>query len=234
MSFHDAYQSRICSRQSVGSPKTNNLGDDDSLARLASHREQDSLSNFDQSIEKDIARQIKEAIELSHKNQATASSHRTGNSESRSLELRFSNDMVPMFLTGDHIKAIGGVPLEVTLVDSHTTQAVKSGPGASGRVEIVVLESQIDGVTGEDVKSNCILVWQMEGSKSNRVDNFFLNLIQGTALLRMVSFARNEKWTKKSKLRLGAKFVDDFNGLQIKEAKTGTFLLKYCRTKGEQ
>lgn len=43
--FHDKFkmshanQSRICTRQIVGSPKTNNFGDDDALMRFAPHRE---------------------------------------------------------------------------------------------------------------------------------------------------------------------------------------------------
>ncbi|CAH1419209.1 unnamed protein product [Lactuca virosa] len=174
---------------------------------------------------------VKEEIELSHKNQDTTSMHREDKSESRSLELRFSNSIIPTLFTGDHIQAIGGVPLEVTLVESRTKEAVKSGPEASGKVEILVLEAEVDGVTGEDVKNNSILVTHMEGSRSSRVENLFLNLIQGTAILPMVSFARNDKWMKNSKLRLGAKFVNNCNGVRVKEAKSGSFLLKDCRTK---
>nr|KAJ0224512.1 hypothetical protein LSAT_V11C100010880 [Lactuca sativa] len=152
-------------------------------------------------------------------------------SESRSLELRFSNSIIPTLFTGDHIQAIGGVPLEVTLVESRTKEAVKSGPEASGKVEILVLEAEVDGVTGEDVKNNSILVRHMEGSRSSRVDNLCLNLIQGAAILPMVSFVRNDKWMKNSKLRLGAKFVNNSNGVRVKEAKSGSFLLKDRRTK---
>lgn len=155
-------------------------------------------------------------------------------SESRSLELRFSNSIIPTLFTGDHIQAIGGVPLEVTLVESRTKEAVKSGPEASGKVEILVLEAEVDGVTGEDVKNNSILVRHMEGSRSSRVDNLCLNLIQGAAILPMVSFVRNDKWMKNSKLRLGAKFVNNSNGVRVKEAKSGSFLLKDRRTKGEK
>ncbi|KAI3737292.1 hypothetical protein L2E82_27289 [Cichorium intybus] len=238
MSLHDAYQSRICSRQSVESSKSNNFGNDNTVMRFSPHTENE-LKEMLSCIPHEMRPKfdnwfrtvVKEEIELSHKNQATTSMHGACESESRSLELKFSNNIVSPLLTGDHIKAIGGVPLEVTLVDSRTKEVVKSGHEASGRVEILVLEAQIDGVTGKDVKSESVLVQQMEGSKSSRVGNLWLKLIQGTAILPMVSFARNEKWTKKTKLRLGAKFVNDFNGLQVKEAKTGPFLLKDRRTK---
>ncbi|KAL7616264.1 calmodulin-binding protein 60 A [Lactuca sativa] len=206
--------------------------------RFAPHRE-DELKKMLSSIPHQLRPQfdqwfriaVKEAIELSHKNQDTTSMQSEDKSESRSLELRFSNSIIPTLFTGDHIQAIGGVPLEVTLVESRTKEAVKSGPEASGKVEILVLEAEVDGVTGEDVKNNSILVRHMEGSRSSRVDNLCLNLIQGAAILPMVSFVRNDKWMKNSKLRLGAKFVNNSNGVRVKEAKSGSFLLKDRRTK---
>lgn len=150
--------------------------------------------------------------------------------ESRSLELRISNIASPLF-TGDPIEGLEGVPVRVVLVDSLTKEEVKSGPEASGRVEITVVEAKVDGKNGNEIKRK--LVQQMEGNRSATVGNICLKLVSGTALLPKVSFVHNSTWMSRSEIRLEARFVDSFYGVQVKEAHTDPFFLMDRRTESE-
>nr|XP_043636886.1 calmodulin-binding protein 60 A-like isoform X3 [Erigeron canadensis] len=150
--------------------------------------------------------------------------HGPANFESRSLKLRISN-VIPEMWTGNLITGIGGTPVTVTLVDSRTNEEVKSGPEASGKVEIVVIGAEADSVTRHDLEK-ILVPPHMEGSKSRCVSKLCLNLIEGSAVLPMVSFLHNKTWRKKSNIRLQARFVEHFSGIEVEEAQTEPFVLK--------
>nr|XP_043636885.1 calmodulin-binding protein 60 F-like isoform X2 [Erigeron canadensis] len=175
----------------------------------------------------DISLQVKEETESLHEDQGSTSMHgptRPANFESRSLKLRISN-VIPEMWTGNLITGIGGTPVTVTLVDSRTNEEVKSGPEASGKVEIVVIGAEADSVTRHDLEK-ILVPPHMEGSKSRCVSKLCLNLIEGSAVLPMVSFLHNKTWRKKSNIRLQARFVEHFSGIEVEEAQTEPFVLK--------
>ncbi|KAI3807056.1 hypothetical protein L1987_22976 [Smallanthus sonchifolius] len=234
MSSRDSNQSSICSSQTLESAITSSFGADDDLeSRFSLHREGElkvMLNHFPHHMRSEFDKWIrilvKEEIELSHKNQAVTITRRSKNFVSRNLELRISKIICPL-CTGDHIKGIGGMPVTVTLIDSHTKEEVKSGPEASGKVEIVVIEAEVeDGRIEFESK----LVCHLEGKKSVHVNSLPLKLLKGTAVFPTVSFARTKRWMKVSKIRLQARFVDNFDGVHVKESQTEPFLLKDRRT----
>ncbi|KAK9073492.1 hypothetical protein SSX86_007816 [Deinandra increscens subsp. villosa] len=202
--------------------------DEDIVTRFSFHREQelkvmlsylphDMRSDFD----KWIRTLVKEEIELSHKNQTITITQTSQNYVSRNLELRISN-IIPQLFTGEPLKGIGGMPVNVTLFDSCTKEKVKLGPEASGKVEVVVIKAEVENGSNE---YECKLVCHGEEKKSVHVNSFSLKLKEGTAGFPKVSFIRNKRWTKIAQLRLQARFVDKFDGVHVKEANTKPFLL---------
>ncbi|KAI3763116.1 hypothetical protein L1987_53566 [Smallanthus sonchifolius] len=234
MSSRDANQSSICSGQTLESAITSSFGaDDDIESRFSLHREDElkvMLNHFPlhmrSEFDKWIRILVKEEIELSHKNQAITIARRSKDLVSRNLELRISNIISPL-RTGDHITGIGGMPVTVILIDSHTKEEVKSGPEASGKVEIAVIEAEVED---RRIEFESKLVCHLEGKKSVHVNSLPLKLLKGTAVFPTVSFARIKRWTKVSKIRLQARFVDNFDGVHVKESQTEPFLLKDRRT----
>lgn len=99
-------------------------------------------------------------------------------------------------------------------------------------MEIVVLEGDFGGTNGDDwtlEEFESKIVKEMHGKKSPLVRNE-LNLKEGIGLVSEVSFTHNASSVKNSKYRLGAKVVDHFDGIKVKEAKTEPFTLKDFRS----
>ncbi|KAH0762618.1 hypothetical protein KY290_018691 [Solanum tuberosum] len=122
----------------------------------------------------------------------------------RILKLKFLTEVSDPVLTGQEIKGEGGNAIELVLVDDNTGEIVESGPEASAKVEIVVLRGEF----GDDDGGN----WTVEEFDSNVV---------------------REREGKKPLLaetmgmfRLGARIVDTFNSIQVKEARTESFTVK--------
>ncbi|XP_076895639.1 calmodulin-binding protein 60 A-like [Bidens hawaiensis] len=159
------------------------------------------------------------------KNQAT---HRSNNSVlRRNLELRISTNISSLW-TGDHIECIGGMPVTVTLVDSQTNEEVNTGPEAFGKVEIVVIKAEAEDGRNE---FECKLVSHNGGKKNVYVTKFPLRLLEGTVDLPKIWFMRERASMNMSNLRLQARFVDNFDGVHVKDAHTEPFLIKDIRDK---
>lgn len=150
-------------------------------------------------------------------------------SDSRSLQLQFSNGISLPVFTGTRIEGEGGSSIEVALVDVLTGQVVSSGPGSSAKVEIVVLEGDFDG----DEEDNWILeeftnnvVREREGKKPLLTGDVILTLIDGKGSVGDVSFTDNSSWTRSRKFRLGARLLDDIGGLRVREARSDPFVVR--------
>ena len=115
------------------------------------------------------------------------------------------------------------------MVDAHTAQLVTSGPESSGKVEIVVLEGDFDGDehenwTTEEFKNN--IVREREGKKPLLTGDAFVNLEDGTGVVGEISFTDNSSWTRSRRFRLGVRFVDNIEGVRVREAKTESFIVR--------
>ncbi|KAM7475559.1 hypothetical protein LguiB_022802 [Lonicera macranthoides] len=152
------------------------------------------------------------------------------NAEQRNLKLQFVNKIPGEIFTGKKIVGEEVPLIKIDLVDS-LGQVVKTGPVASAKVEMVVLEGDFGGTNGDDwtlEEFDSKIVKEMYGRKSLLVGNE-LNLKEGS-LVNEVRFTHNARWVKIHKFRLGAKVVDHFDGIKVKEAKTEPFTLKDYRT----
>ncbi|KAL7161580.1 hypothetical protein ACSBR2_042113 [Camellia fascicularis] len=184
-----------------------------------------------------ISRVVKQEIELAGEKFLASLKQSSGSGihsvESRSFQLKFLNKLSLPVLTGKQIKGEGDIPIGIALFDTITEQLVNSGPEASAKVEIVVVEGDFDG----DTRSNSALedfnnkiVREKEGRKSLLSGNVYLNLKEGIGFVGEISFTHNANWMKRCELRLGAKVVDNFNGTRVREALTESFFVKDRRS----
>ncbi|KAI8018409.1 Calmodulin-binding protein 60 A [Camellia lanceoleosa] len=150
-------------------------------------------------------------------------------SESRSLQLQFVPKISLPLFTGTRIEGEDCKTLTVALVDALTGQFVDFGPEASAKVEIVVLEGDFDGDergnwTLEEFQNN--IVREREGKKRLLTGETMLSLKDGIGFVGEISFTDNSSWTRSRKFSLGARVVDNFDGIRVREAKTESFIIK--------
>ncbi|KAM7479935.1 hypothetical protein LguiA_028148 [Lonicera macranthoides] len=181
----------------------------------------------------DVGVQVKEEVELSLRKYMTSMKWNIGKeiepSESRSLQLQFLNTLALPVFTGTRIEGEECTTLKVALFDAFTGQVVSFGPESSAKVEIVVLEGDFDGDernywTLEEFKNN--IVREREGKKPLLTGELFFDLKEGIGLVGEISFTDNSSWTRSRKFRLGARVVDNCDGVRVKEAKSDSFVVR--------
>ncbi|XP_031277348.1 calmodulin-binding protein 60 A isoform X1 [Pistacia vera] len=179
-----------------------------------------------------IRRVVKEEVELALKKHLMSIKWSSGKEihapESRSLQLKFANNLSLPVFTGARIEGDDST-IKVALVDTLTGQIVSSGPESSAKVEIVVLEGDFDGDeadnwTVEEFKNN--IVREREGKKPLLTGDPFFTLKEGIGLVGEISFTDNSSWTRSRRFRLGARVVDNSDGTRIREAKTESFIVR--------
>lgn len=119
--------------------------------------------------------------------------------------------------------------IHVALVDCQTEKIVRSAPESSAKVEIVVLEGDFDGDeddnwTSEEFKNN--VVREREGKKPLLTGDAVVILKDGVGCVGEISFTDNSSWTRSRRFRLGARMIDNFNGIRVREAKTESFVVR--------
>ncbi|KAI4336098.1 hypothetical protein L6164_014669 [Bauhinia variegata] len=180
-----------------------------------------------------IRKVVKEEVELALKKHLNCMKQSCGmevhTPESRSLQLQFESSISLPVFTGARIDGEDCTNLKIVLVDALTGQVVSSGPESSAKVEIVVLEGDFDSDECdiwklEDFRNN--IVREREGKKPLLTGDVILYLKDGIAIVSEISFTDNSSWTRSRKFRLGARVVDNFDGIRIREAKTDSFIVR--------
>lgn len=179
-----------------------------------------------------IRKVVKEEVELALRKYMTTIKRNCGKDvfacELRSLKLKFLDLISPPVFTGTRIEGEES-SLKVALVDVLTGEVVCSGPESCAKVEIVVLEGDFDGDDGDnwtadEFKNN--IVREREGKKPLLTGDAFLYLKEGIGWVSDISFTDNSSWTRSRKFRLGARLVDSFEGISVREAKTESFIVR--------
>ncbi|KAL3342987.1 hypothetical protein AABB24_026838, partial [Solanum stoloniferum] len=147
----------------------------------------------------------------------------------RILKLKFLMEVSDPVLTGQEIKGEGGNAIELVLVDDNTGEIVESGPEASAKVEIVVLRGEFGDDDGgnwtvEEFDSN--IVREREGKKPLLAETVHVRLNKGIGSVDKIKFSHSKFYMKMGMFRLGARIVDTFNSIQVKEARTESFTVK--------
>lgn len=134
--------------------------------------------------------------------------------ESRSLELKFSNNINGPIFTGIPIGEEGST-LNLHLIDPRTQNIINSGPESSAKVEIVVLEKDFTSCSGD---------------KSLIRGDPHVTLKDGSVSVSHISFKHTRVPMRKRELRLGARAVYPYNGTRITQAVTQPFFVKDRRS----
>ncbi|XP_020537431.1 calmodulin-binding protein 60 A isoform X2 [Jatropha curcas] len=178
-----------------------------------------------------IRRVVKEEVELALKRHLAniKSGKEKDSSQSRSLKLQFSNSLSLPVFTGARIEGEECSPVKVVLIDILSGKIVNAGPESFAKVEIVVLEGDFDSDEGDnwthdEFKNN--IVREREGKKPLLTGDVFVNLNEGIGFMGDISFTDNSSWTRSRRFRLGARVVDNFDGTNVREAKTESFIVR--------
>ncbi|KAJ1439020.1 hypothetical protein SESBI_02796 [Sesbania bispinosa] len=176
--------------------------------------------------------EVKEEVELALKrhlnNMKQTCGKEVNTTESRTLQLQFENNISLPVFTGARIEGEDGSNLRINLVDTLTGKVVSTGPESSARVEIVVLEGDFeeegDIWMPEEFKSN--IVREREGKKPLLTGEVIFYLKDGKGVVGEISYTDNSSWTRSRRFRLGARVLDNFDGIRIREAKTESFIVR--------
>ncbi|KAE9601448.1 putative CALMODULIN-BINDING PROTEIN60 [Lupinus albus] len=181
-----------------------------------------------------VRRVVREEVELALRKHLTSMKQTSGsgreihNAETRSLQLQFENRISLPVFTGSRIDVEDGSNLKVGLVDALTGKVVSSGSESLAKVEIVVLEGDFEDESDhwmpEEFNSN--IVREREGKKALLTGDVILYLKDGTGMVGEISFTDNSSWTRSRRFRLGARVMDNFDGIIIRGAKTESFIVR--------
>ncbi|XP_058227000.1 uncharacterized protein LOC131335587 isoform X2 [Rhododendron vialii] len=155
-------------------------------------------------------------------------------SKSRSLQLQFLHKLSLPVLTGTKIKGEKNTSIGIALYDVFTGQVVNSGPEASTKVEIVVLEKDFNGYEGDSwslEEFNSKIVRERKGGKTLLTGDAYLTLKAGIGFVGDICFRHTKCWMRRNEFRLGARTVDGALGLRVREAKTDSFTVEDRRGK---
>lgn len=136
---------------------------------------------------------------------------------------------LPLF-TGGKVEGEQGAAVHIVLIDGNTGRLVTSGPEASSKLDVVVLEGDFnteddEGWTPEDFESH--VVKEREGKRPLLTGDLQVTLKEGVGTLGDLTFTDNSSWIRSRKFRLGLRVASGFcEGIRIREAKTEAFTVK--------
>lgn len=175
-------------------------------------------------IERAVARLVPAKLRSSTANQIESSD------QSRNLRLKFVNKLNLPIFTGSKVEGEQSCPIQIVLEDASTGKMITTGPEASQKVEIVVLEGDFvptdeEGWTAEEFDSH--VVREREGKRPLLTGDLLISLKDGTGTLGELIFTDNSSWIRSRKFKLGARVVGgSYDGIRIREAKTEGFTVK--------
>ncbi|CAK9874017.1 unnamed protein product [Sphagnum jensenii] len=148
----------------------------------------------------------------------------------RNLQLQFRNKLALPLFTGSKVDGDQGTGIHVALLDADTGQIVSTGPEASAKLDIVVLEGDFatdDEENWSREEFENALVRERDGKRPLLTGELTVVLKNGIATLGDLTFTDNSSWIRSRKFRIGVRVADSVSeGLQIREAVTEAFTVK--------
>ncbi|WOK98295.1 calmodulin-binding protein 60 D [Canna indica] len=197
----------------------------------------DSLQKICSSLEPILRRVVSEEIERALSNLGPArisggrvSPKRIEEPDGRNLHLRFRTMLSLPLFTGGKVEGEHGASILVVLIDANSGQVVSSGPEASAKLDVLVLEGDFnteddENWTEEDFESH--IVKEREGKRPLLTGELQVSLKDGIGTLGEITFTDNSSWIRSRKFRLGLKIAAGYcEGIRIREAKTEAFMVK--------
>ncbi|KAH8940685.1 hypothetical protein BDL97_15G102300 [Sphagnum fallax] len=148
----------------------------------------------------------------------------------RNLRLQFRNKLALPLFTGSKVDGEQGSGIHVALLDADTGQIVSSGPEASAKLDIVVLEGDFaadDEENWSQEEFENAVVRERDGKRPLLTGELSVVLKNGVAILGELTFTDNSSWIRSRKFRIGVKVSEGIlDSLQIREAVTEAFTVK--------
>ncbi|XP_026435600.1 calmodulin-binding protein 60 A-like [Papaver somniferum] len=157
-------------------------------------------------------------------------------SRPRGFRLQFVNNLPKLHFTGARVLADGSVPLQVVILDGDLN-VVRTGPLSSLKIEIFALDGDFGTDEQEDWSEKQFdesIKRAREGKRPLVIGEVCVNLVNGSGLLSDITVTDNSSWVRSGKFRLGARVVQPFNTDRIREARTGSFVVRDHRGQGYQ
>lgn len=150
--------------------------------------------------------------------------------DQQNLRLQFRNKLALPLFTGSKVEGEQGSAIHVVLQNANTGHVVTSGPEASAKMDIVVLEGDFTADDEEnwtqDEFENYV-VRERDGKRPLLTGELSVNLKDGVGTLGELTFTDNSSWIRSRKFRLGVRIASgQCEGLRIREAKTEAFTVK--------
>lgn len=150
--------------------------------------------------------------------------------DQQNLRLQFRNKLALPLFTGSKVEGEQGSAIHVVLQNVNTGHVVTTGPEASAKMDIVVLEGDFTADDEEnwtqDEFENYV-VRERDGKRPLLTGELSVNLKDGVGTLGELTFTDNSSWIRSRKFRLGVKIASgQCEGLRIREAKTEAFTVK--------
>ncbi|XP_022755409.1 calmodulin-binding protein 60 B-like isoform X2 [Durio zibethinus] len=161
---------------------------------------------------------------------ARSSPKRIEGPDGRSLRLHFRSRLSLPLFTGGKVEGEQGAAIHIVLVDSNTGHVVTTGPEASVKLDVVVLEGDFNNEDDEDwtqEEFEIHVVKEREGKRPLLTGDLQVTLKEGVGTLGDLTFTDNSSWIRSRKFRLGLKVASGYcEGIRVREAKTEAFTVK--------
>lgn len=196
----------------------------------------DSLQKLCSSLEPVLRRVVSEEVERALAKLGPArlggrsSPKRIEGPDGRNLQLNFRSRLSMPLFTGGKVEGEQGAAIHVVLLDTNTGHVVTSGPEASAKLDVVVLDGEFnkeddDDWTEEEFENH--VVKEREGKRPLLTGELQVSLKEGVGTLGELTFTDNSSWIRSRKFRLGLKVASGYcEGVRIREAKTEAFAVK--------
>ncbi|GMN52122.1 hypothetical protein TIFTF001_021271 [Ficus carica] len=196
----------------------------------------DSLQKLCSSLEPILRRVVSEEVERALAKLGPAmlpgrsSPKRIEGPDGRNLQLHFRSRLSLPLFTGGKVEGEQGAAIHIVLIDGNTGHLATSGPEASAKLDIVVLEGDFnnedeEGWTQEEFEGH--VVKEREGKRPLLTGDLQVTLKEGVGTLGDLTFTDNSSWIRSRKFRLGLKVASGFcEGIRVREAKTEAFTVK--------
>nr|GEY50890.1 calmodulin-binding protein 60 B-like [Tanacetum cinerariifolium] len=196
----------------------------------------DSLQKLCSSLEPILRRVVSEEVERALAKMGPAklngrvSPKRIEGPDGRNLQLHFRSKLSLPLFTGGKVEGERGAAIHIVLIDGNTGHVVTSGPEASVKLDIVVLEGDFnnedeEGWTEEEFETH--MVKERDGKRPLLSGELQVVLKEGVGTLGELTFTDNSSWIRSRKFRLGLKVASGYSeGIRVREAKTDAFTVK--------
>ncbi|KAI5081574.1 hypothetical protein GOP47_0001317 [Adiantum capillus-veneris] len=149
---------------------------------------------------------------------------------STSLRLHFQNKLALPLYTGSRVDGEHGNPIQVTLQDAVTGEAVIMEDESLIKLDIVVLEGDFSNDEEEDwtyEEFENHVVKERDGKRPLLTGDLTISLKEGMGILGELIFTDNSSWIRSRKFKLGVRLLTgSYKGVRVREAITEAFFVK--------